>query len=70
MLVDQVSCLCLPHHVMLDIFYLGNWNDKFVMSVRNFLFARNLYLLNLMINLQRIGMYWEFFVCRNLCFSF
>ena len=50
---------------MLVIFDLGNWNDKFFMLVGNFLFAGNLYLLIVMINLQRIGMYREFFICRE-----
>ena len=46
LLVDLlVSCLCLLHHVMLRVFDLGDWNDKFFMSVGNFLFAGNLYLL-------------------------
>ena len=55
---------------MLGIFDLGNWNDKFFMSVGNFLFAGNLYLLIVMINLQRIGMYWEFSVYREFMFLF
>ena len=58
------------HHVMLVIFDLGNWNDKFFMSVGNFLFARNLYLLIVIINLQRIGMYREFSICREFMFLF
>jgi len=40
------------------------------MSVGNFLFTRNLFLLIVMINLRRIGMYWEFFVCREFMFLF
>ena len=49
---------------MLGIFDLGNWNDKFVMSVGNFLFARNLYLLN---QLECIG---NFLCARKATFFF
>ena len=51
---------------MLEIFDLDNSNDKFFMSVGNFLFVENLYLLILMINLQRIGMINFLFVDSNL----
>ena len=43
---------------MLGIFDLGNWNDKFIVFVESN--DKSL----------RIGMYWEFSVCRNLCFFF
>ena len=43
---------------MLGIFDLGNWNDKFIIFVES------------NDKLLRIGMYWEFSVCRNLCFCF
>ena len=37
---------------------LGNWNDKFIIFVE----CNDKSL--------RIGMYWEFSICRNLCFLF
>ena len=43
---------------MLRIFDLGNWNDKFIIFVESN--DKSL----------RIGMYWKFSVCRNLCFYF
>ena len=43
---------------MLRIFDLGNWNDKFIIFVESN--DKSL----------RIGMYWKFHVCRNLCFYF